>query len=761
MLSTNRIKLDYHLLLVIFAPLLLFWINQNWLFPFGNASDNWIDVSYYFNYGVEPSLYNVYKAVRLSWIIKGWFFHKMFPPLTAYYMLNTIILYACIIPFYYIAKMLFNKPVALLATLAFATYSQFHSINSFEWDYHTHDAMANMVLSMLFLLLATRRPRWKLYLFLAGTTCASAFQSPFLVINGAVLVFWFWSLNRSSATSHPFWASIGMVGLGGLAMSLFYGTFNYFVFHGPFVYFLTEVPGHKGWPGLLGYAYLKSYWQPYGQILRLNKGIVLPLVTLILSIGTLFYLRKKPSDSRNKSPIRLCLYVFLLCLPIPILFQVAGWPALTIYHWEAGLDQFVFLAIAGLFAFFLPELSGAKDKKTQWWMLIGAFVIFCGALVFGYDIQRVFNRVMSSYLVRIVQLLVLASVIALLWKQKQLKRYAGVIVLLSAVVFFPYHLSSHKLLYGSILIAMVYFLWENRRIEPRYVTAIVASLSFLIFPVLSLWRFHIATPNSPFYITLLASAFAFIPIVYLGIYSKPIRRYASVLCLCLLFGTVNVYSTSIPIAFYSWHFKCGYFKDQYVAIMKGEKILRAYDPMNHMYLWFRNNEKVDFPIASCQKKNLAGIYGFPVIGMTALYAAFFGARYKYLYPPEPGHEGMLYKTLASMPNSSYWKQYAPKVVQQNPNRRLYEFLSNNFGGYLSSDSFADFKPEKFWLHVMPKTFKIAIFAHKRKDNNVAVASLGRYGYHLADKHVYYIKEGVVSYYIVMGVATKDNIHVDS
>ena len=148
LLGRKKINIDYTLLMILLVPVVLLLSNDEWLFPYGNATDAWLNNSYFYGYGKDLSLFASYKVARLSWILKGYVFHHLFSPLVAYYSLNLIMLYTIIITFYFIAKLLYNKPVAFLSTLALATYTQMHSVNGFEWDYHTHDSLANFLLTL-------------------------------------------------------------------------------------------------------------------------------------------------------------------------------------------------------------------------------------------------------------------------------------------------------------------------------------------------------------------------------------------------------------------------------------------------------------------------------------------------------------------------------------------------------------------------------------------------------------------------------------
>ena len=161
-------RIDFDLLLVLAVPFILLAANNEWLFPYGNPTDAWINKKFFFDTGHEfPLLYTTYKATRLSWIIKGYLVHQLLPPLAAHYVLHLTMFGAYLALFYLIVRALMNRHVAVIGAIAFGTYSQLHAVISFEWDYQTHDGVVNMLLTLLFLLFAARGTRWRLWLVLA------------------------------------------------------------------------------------------------------------------------------------------------------------------------------------------------------------------------------------------------------------------------------------------------------------------------------------------------------------------------------------------------------------------------------------------------------------------------------------------------------------------------------------------------------------------------------------------------------------------
>ena len=812
-------RIDTRLCLLLLAPLLLFFSNQEWFFPYGNPTDSWLNESYFADYGSNPLLFVSYKAARLSWILKGWLAHHLFSPLTGYYVLNFFIFYTCIIAFYYIVKLLFNRNVALLAGLAFATYSQFHSIISYEWDYHTHDAMANILLTLLFLVLATRRPHWKTYVFFAGTMCASAIQSPFVMIYFFSVVFWYWFLNRQQA-KHSFWISTVMFGLGGIAMTLFYCVVSYSV-GGPFLYFLVQVPGHAGWAReIVTEVYNPSYWQPFSTLFLHNKGIVIPTLTLLASIGSYIYLIKKRPSHPHRAVISLCFLTFFVSIPIPTIFQIFGWATLNLPQFILGMGQFVFLAMGAIIATFLPE---PVENKSPWGWLFFAFVILCGVLIFSLNAKSLLNSIPLN-MIGFIRMGTLLSMLALLglredrkkmvfylplatlltvnilfqevtfrhhwliftlssclgmiyflWKVggKQLSQVIKVLVLffgvslvsspslLSRVFYHFWRISISPAIFTMVIsilscLAMFYFLWKIKKEHLSLTIKVVILFSFAIILLPS--RHHGNIMAFPLILTVLASSLLLLPLLCFFLYRKKMRKYSIVAGVSMVFAIGNLYSASIPTAFYAYHFKCVYFKDQYVAVLKGRNIIRKFDShysTNQTYLWFRAHEVIPYPNIDCQRKNLAGVYGFPIIDMAPLYGAVIGSLYQSVYPAT-GDGGLFHYTLNNMPNAAFWKKFAPKMMKDHPNLSFVHLKGGGmaFSGYLGCSTFSNCKGEKFWVHVFPSKFRLAILSHTLKDNNIALHSLEKYGAYMQSPQVHHVKEGIISYYITIGVVKK-------
>ncbi len=374
-------RIDAYLLAVLTVPLVLLLSNHEWLFPFGQPTDSWLNFTYYFEWGRvhDPALYMTYKASRISWILKGALAYRLFPPAVAHYVLHLGMFLAAITAFYLIAKRLFDAPVAFLGTLAFATYSQFHSVISFEWDYETHDAIVNLLLTMLFLLLAARgvRPRWTL--FAAGVAGASAIQSPYVLGYVPALIFWYVSLRRGSDVLDARRAA-GYTLAGAVAGTLVYCLMSAAA-GGPFFYL---------WPQLefmVRYAtharYSPGVWGPVGRSIRIIRGLQVPAAMTLAALGALAYVGRRRGSPVHRQGVIACCGSFLLCIGAHVAGYLHGNPLLNDDHMLVLLAAWEFLTATALFGLILGGSARGGSGEIA---LAGLAYLGCMApLVFWHD----------------------------------------------------------------------------------------------------------------------------------------------------------------------------------------------------------------------------------------------------------------------------------------------------------------------------------------------------------------------------------------
>jgi len=381
-------KIDFDLLLVLSIPFILLAANNEWLFPYGNPSDGWINKNYFYDTGndFEP-LYTYYKATRLSWIVKGYLLHQLFSPLVAHYVLHLTLYCAYLAAFYLTIRYLMNRHVAVITTIVFGTYSQFHAVISFEWDYQTHDGVTNQLLTLLFMLIATRSAKWRLWLVLAGAAWASALQTTYLGIFIPAVVFWYLYLNRLHGRN-PVLASGLYILFGAVAVTLLYCLASYLL-GGPFFFFMALINPLLAFGFEGGFAYHIGYWQPFEYILQHSKGLVMPLYATIISACFLVVILVKGQKGPSMDSILAALIPLLVAFAMSVALHLMGHGQLSNDHIIAYMSPFVFLAIAGQVAYFL-RVSGITVPARSAMAVslkLAVLIMACGALIYSQDVR--------------------------------------------------------------------------------------------------------------------------------------------------------------------------------------------------------------------------------------------------------------------------------------------------------------------------------------------------------------------------------------
>ncbi len=618
-----------YLIAVLTVPVILFLSNKEWLFGRGGPTDAWYNVSYYLDYGIrEPILYWNYKSVRLSWILKGLLAYKVFPPLVAHYVLHLTMFFAMIVVFYLIASRLFGRAAAFLSTMALATYSQFHAVRSFEWDYNTHDSTLNSLLALLLLLAAARGVRPRLALFFAGAAAASAIQNPYVASYVPVLAFWYWSLRGRPGARRPggirMWPSVGYVLAGGAAITAAYCLVSYAV-GGPLFYYWPQIKEFLDLYTNGQYRYQTHFWMPISSALRVVQGVQLPAVVTAVSAGLLIYVRryKRPMDQAPN--IVTCGATFLLCMAVAVAWHLAGFPYLYLEHLLATLIPFEFLAIAGLFAAVLgarpvPKIAGVILAST-------AYTVFMVPLIFGQRaapavarLEHVWSQVLAPVFPRLAEALDYSH------------------------AYQTYYLPGHI-------------------VAPFLVVAIPAGIAAWLI--------------------------------------GRVRRYAQALVVILFLTIANVVSASIPLASYAAGFSCGYYRDQFRAVLGSYQAIRPFDPAfnrSALALWYREPDAVAFPVVSCRNR------GTLSVPLDETYGAIDGARFFAQLPAHPPFGPV--RDFSTIPRASEW-----------------------------------------WRTSLPDPLRVAVLSSRPEDAALAVGTLEQRGATVRALRTVRIHDGVISFYV--------------
>lgn len=390
-------RLDIYLVLVLLVPFALIASNTEWLFPYGNPSDSWINKNYFFENGHDyRPLYEFYKSTRLSWIAKGYIVHAIFPPVVAHYVLHLTMFVLYISAFYFLIKTVFDRYVATITTMAFATYSQLHAVISFEWDYQTHDGVFNMVLTLLFMYIAaTRASRWHLWLMAAGFTWLSAMQTTYMGTFIPATIFWCLYFNHKNQ-KHSI-IKVGLWGTLGAAIALLFYCFVSLALGGPFLWFMTLVEPVLGFGYSGGFTFHIGYWQPTQYLFQISKGVILPSIATLVALGVILLLVLERRKSKLSEAMMASSMTLALCFAACIWFQVIGHGQLANDHIVAYIAPYAFIGIAAGIAV-LFRTSGLTIPANRLWtvsLCIAAFCILTGTLVFGISSNAWVNKIVA------------------------------------------------------------------------------------------------------------------------------------------------------------------------------------------------------------------------------------------------------------------------------------------------------------------------------------------------------------------------------
>jgi len=718
----EKYKVDWYLFFIILIPLILLLSNQQWFFPMSGGTDAQYNIAYFFDYGRDPGLFYNYRVVRLSWIIKGWLSYHLFSPIIAHYILSLFELYMSYISFYYIVKILYNKEIAFISSIVFATYTQFQYLPGFDWLYQTHDAVGNTLLTLLFILLAVKTAYRKSCLILAGCFAASAIQNPYTLLAFTGVIFWFSYLNWSLGFK-VFLQNSLLLSLGALVTTAIYCGISYSL-GGPLLYFTPQLGLHNfNWlwyplqqPLMIigaGPRYIPGNWAPLKDLLLHGTGVLFPFFTAIISCPVSIYLAKKWKLIPYNSAIALSLGTFFISFLTFFALHLYGYQAFTLEHVLIAMAPMLFLGICGIIALFYYF---GNNATLRWIIGVGAYIAFIGILIYGLDKSIVYyvRPHILSFVYPIFGLIILHLIKHYFfdnnWRDK---------IKIKPWVF------SIQILYIGLITTIFVWIIKNKKL-------INASLLKLIEKNL----FSIDALVTFFYLLLLVLGISY--------FSKSIRKYCWLLGVLSLYLVLNIYSAMIPFSFYAHQKYYNYQKDNFLAVIDTFKLLNDYKNNSRYVVWFQSQA---IPVASLPGQNKFNVSELYLDG------AYVGTVFGRYVQPEAQHWGegsLLSQGINEIPRSQYWKSVLPPLSGE-PLRIVVD------GGTCAIawlSTFANTSLNQFWFYVLPNEFKIALMYHDQQDFSKAENTLAQNGFKLTHSVTHKIKEGYISYYVVIGNAVR-------
>ena len=255
--------------------------------------------------------------------------------------------------------------------------------------------------------------------------------------------------------------------------------------------------------------------------------------------------------------------------------------------------------------------SDVKNERTRTLFLCGAFVLFCGGLIFGVDIKRLLHFVLIINYAHLAQGYAFLFMLAVFWRFRKIRQYFLVLLLMSFMVLYPIAAMVHGKIAISVYLLALFLLWRRRKKEVDSFNWFVLSCVTIIC-LLSRYFYQIASPWLNFQIILIC-VYLFLPIFFACFFER-FRKYSVILFFSVFFSIANIYTASVAMAMYSYDNHCGYYHDVYLSAMKGRDVLAQFAPKFHLLMWFKQNNYIKHPNLVCQKEyKRKGLKGVPLI----------------------------------------------------------------------------------------------------------------------------------------------------
>src|SRR5258706_993321 len=368
--QVNQIFTKYSDGIIIFVfPILLASLNSNWIFTPATdfLPDPWFYLGYFrYFYAYAPAFpSNIYYFVeRLTWNVPGYYIYQIFPPLQANYVLHLGVCYIALFSLYGTLHTLFNSRTALLTTLLLGSYPWF--LRAVGWDYVDGIGIAQMLLRIYILTVASRSHRLRLYAFFAGIVHASllttnlfwvgfapSWAAYFLLINQPI--FKAKALQLFGKATYFILGNVALIVIVGIFYHSVTGNYNFFRNGLAFSTHLSHNTESIKFAGNL-YKHMPPFWH---------------LIPIMVGIGTIWKLSRAADDNYRHSFIAVtCLYA--LAYSWLAFWHYYGIPYLIIFLYSSFIIPATFLLLGALLA---PIVDHLSDRDFSIIIMISILVL--------------------------------------------------------------------------------------------------------------------------------------------------------------------------------------------------------------------------------------------------------------------------------------------------------------------------------------------------------------------------------------------------
>jgi hypothetical protein len=385
-LESLTARLNPHYVFLACLPLIIFWVNPNWIFQGFGHFDAW----YYFGMSVNFPRYQhlelVYPGERLTWILPARLFVALLTPVYGWMAFHLVIFVASLFALYTLIRRVAGPQAALVTATMMGVHSMFIGANG--WSNYDSGSMLYLILTLAVLGAAGAASRPRPYLVLAGflwgCTCYTNLFW-WTLTPGCALFYWGaaadnplrtpdgkFDLRRCLPAILPFAAGLAVItmtmtilfhSIYGMEMRSFYHEQLSMVQWGTKLKTGQELSGDSSlrWMSTAGW-------------------VVFPILAAIAALIALVRHFLGHRLSRFALGTVLC---YLYAFAVMVIFTFKAVQVLRYDYYADILVPLVFL----LFGVLIYPLASTLSSRTVWW-IVAAVVVIALAPMYQNDIYR-------------------------------------------------------------------------------------------------------------------------------------------------------------------------------------------------------------------------------------------------------------------------------------------------------------------------------------------------------------------------------------
>ncbi|GEM_PF-4742316 len=375
--STSWI-VDVAAILLVLAAMIV--ANTDWLFTRPGWLDPWIYFGFFRHYNVPGYLADNKKIARLPWILLGFAINKSLPTIPASFILHAGLFTAGIVALYAVAREMFGRLAAAIATLSYMTWQPIQG--SAGWDYH-NTLVPVVYFAAYFMLISSarnqesplRRYIWfgAIYALAVHTNVLTLLVLPALLIR----------LGHLAVVQHmpgrllKQWLSriFGGALLGGAGITILLGFIN--VAFGRTFFFFGDLASRSLF--LIKHVGIERiWWEPWSDFWWLKEDHTPMFEAILIAIlaYAIWHWRGCSLRALFASSAACAMLEFIVTLSLFGVGQAAGHPLLSPFYMLMPAALSMFIALAALASRVTRSAAGEDNA------VITLSVLLCAA-IFG------------------------------------------------------------------------------------------------------------------------------------------------------------------------------------------------------------------------------------------------------------------------------------------------------------------------------------------------------------------------------------------